>query len=289
MSFPVVAQENRRPLLLLVDDQPEELKWLTELLQPRYRLAFADGGRAGLHKAQALRPDLILLDINLPDMDGFAVCRLLKSDPATVAAPVLFLSAQGDVNSRVDGLTVGGVDFITKPFHPEEVLARVRVHLQLAAGRAATAREGEAPTEGSGLAPGGTGAMGSAAAGVLTMPTTSPEQRLAAAAQRYIQDHLAETLTVSLVARQVGLSERRLLALFREQLGHTVSGFISEERVRTGQRLLAETDMSVQDVAAHVGFSNPGNFATAFRERHGISPQAYRQALRAGRRGNEAA
>ncbi len=288
MNSNVPAPEPRRPLLLLVDDQPEELKWLTELLQPRYRLAFADSGRSGLHKAQALRPDLILLDINMPDMDGFAVCRLLKSDPATMAAPVLFLSAQGDVNSRVDGLTVGAVDFVTKPFHPEEVLARVRVHLQLAAERQAVGRDADLSGEGSGVASGTSAPMGAFSAGA-AVSSSSPEQRLATAAQRYIQDHLAETLTVSLVARQVGLSERRLLALFREQLGQTVSGFISEERVRTGQRLLADTDMSVQDVAAHVGFSNPGNFATAFRERHGVSPQAYRQALRAGQRGNEAA
>lgn len=261
MTRDAVEHVTRRPLLLLVDDHPEDLRWLTALLHPLYRLAFAETGHAGLQKAQALSPDLALLDVQLPDMDGFALCRLMRSDPTIRAMPMLFLSAQNDVQSRIEGLTQGAVDFISKPFHPEEVLARVRVHLSLAAAREGQAVEAEtASVEDAG----------------------TPEQRLVRAAQRYIGDHLEEALTVSLVARQVGLSDRRLLALFREQLGQTVSGFISEERVRTGQRLLNDTDMSVQDVAQHVGFSNPGNFATAFRERHGVSPQAYRQAMRSG-------
>lgn len=254
---------NRRPLLLLVDDQPEELRWLTALLHPLYRLAFAETGHAGLQKAQALSPDLALLDVQLPDMDGFALCRLLKSDPTIRQMPLLFLSAQSDVQSRIEGLTHGAVDFILKPFHPEEVLARVRVHLALAGAQHPAP---PANDEVSALQDVGT-----------------PEQRLVRAAQQYIGDHLTESLTVTLVARQVGLSDRRLLSLFRDHLGQTVSGFISEERIRTGQRLLQDTDMSVQDVAHQVGFSNPGNFATAFRERHGLTPQAFRQAMRSER------
>lgn len=261
------ATANHRPLLLLVDDQPEDLRWLTALLHPLYRLAFAESGRAALQKAQGLAPDLALLDVNLPDMDGFALCRLLKEDPGTRDVPLLFLSANNDVGSRVEGLTLGAVDFISKPFHPEEVLARVRVHLGLAASRRKAASNDAA----------GTGGVPGVPAG----EAATPDQRLLAAARRYIGEHLAEALTVNQIGRQVGLTGRRLLALFREELGLTVSGYISDERVRTGQRLLADTDMSISDVAFHVGYANAGNFATAFRERHGLSPQAYRTAIRA--------
>lgn len=261
MSRAASVPANPRPLLLLVDDQPEELRWLTALLHPLYRLAFAESGRVALQKAQGLAPDLALLDVGLPDMDGFALCRLLKSDPATRDMPLLFLSAHSDVGARIEGLSQGAVDFISKPFHPEEVLARVRVHLRLAAPRAVAASNDEGAAE-------------------PVEETGTPDQRLLAAARRYIGDHLGEPLTVNQIGRQVGLTGRRLLALFREELGQTVSGYISDERVRTGQRLLADTDMSVTDVAYHVGYSNAGNFATAFRERHGLSPQAYRSATR---------
>jgi YesN/AraC family two-component response regulator len=261
MSRAAPASAIHRPLLLLVDDQPEDLRWLTALLHPLYRLAFAESGRAALQKAQGLAPDLVLLDVGLPDMDGFALCRLLKADPATREMPLLFLSAHNDVDSRIEGLSNGAVDFISKPFHPQEVLARVRVHLHLATSRRPAASD-------------------EVAAAPVAEPGT-PDQRLLNAARQYIGEHLGEPLTVNQIGRQVGLTGRRLLALFREELGLTVSGYISDERVRTGQRLLADTDMSITDVAYHVGYSNAGNFATAFRERNGLSPQAYRTALRA--------
>lgn len=247
-----------RPLILLVDDKPEELRWLNQLLQPDFRLALAHSGQAGLQRAQALQPDLVLLDIGLPDMDGYALCRLLKADPLTCATPVLFLSAHNSPERRIQGLALGAVDFISKPFYPEEVLARVRVHLRLAAQiRQPTVDESAA-----------------------TAPVRNPDELLVQAAAQYIRAHLSETPSVAQIARQVGLHEKRLLALFREHLGQTISGFIRDERVSTGQRLLADTAMSVQEIAFTVGFGNPGNFATSFRERTGMSPQAYRQGLR---------
>lgn len=245
------------PLLLLIDDVPEDLRWLNTVLSQDYRLALAYSGHQGLQRAQALRPQLILLDVGLPDMDGFALCRLLKNDPLTAAIPVLFLSARDEVPERVKGLGQGAVDFIGKPFYPEEVVARVRVHLRLAAQH------------------------GAAMADDMTSSVRDPDGLLVQEAVAYIRANLSALPSVAELARRLGLHEKRLLALFREHLGHTVSGFVSEERVQTGARLLSETAMSVQDIALAVGFSSPGNFATAFRARHGLSPQVYRQSLRA--------
>lgn len=253
------------PLLLLVEDHPDELRWLIPLLRPAFRIALAQSGQQGLQRAQALRPDLVLLDVGLPDMDGYALSRLLKADPLTTAIPVLFLSSHNEPSQRIRGLEAGAVDFISKPYHPEEVLARIQVHLQLSARMRPPADTGP-----DSLPP--------------ADADRDPEALLAHRAATYIREHLGEALSVSQIARQVGLHEKRLLALFREHLGQTVSGFLSDERVRTGQRLLAETAMTVQDIAFMVGYGNPGNFATAFRERHGLSPLAYRQALRVQRR-----
>ena len=116
--------------ILLVDDNPVNLHVLLGTLDGRgYRLLVARDGRTALDIARRARPDLILLDVLMPDMGGFEVCRTLKNDEALRRVPVIFLSALGEVSDRVAGLSLGAVDYITKPIQPEEVLARVDVHL----------------------------------------------------------------------------------------------------------------------------------------------------------------
>jgi phosphoserine phosphatase RsbU/P len=116
--------------LLLVDDNPVNLQVLLKTLDGHgYRLLVAKDGRTALDIAQRVRPDMVLLDVLMPGIGGFDVCRALKADPATSAAPVIFLSALGDVSDKVAGLSLGAVDYITKPIQPEEVLARVDAHL----------------------------------------------------------------------------------------------------------------------------------------------------------------
>ena len=116
--------------ILVVDDSPVNLQVLVRTLQSSgHRILAARSGRAALDIATRARPDLILLDVMMPDMDGFEVCRALKSRPDTRDAVVVFLSALGDVSDKVAGLRLGAVDYITKPIQAEEVLARVATHL----------------------------------------------------------------------------------------------------------------------------------------------------------------
>lgn len=125
------------PTILIVDDTPANLRLLAQLLSEHsYDVRPVTKGGAALTAAYAAAPDLILLDIRLPDMDGYAVCAQLKADVATCDIPIIFLSALGDTNDKLKAFSVGGVDYITKPFHPEEVLARVRTHLALRQARA---------------------------------------------------------------------------------------------------------------------------------------------------------
>ncbi|MFZ3121582.1 MAG: DNA-binding response regulator, partial [Variovorax sp.] len=245
------------PLLLLIDDRLEDLKELIALLGRHFRLALAQSGRQGLQKAAALRPALILLDGSLPDIDGFVVCEMLRAGPATCAIPVIFLSARAQADQRVEGLVSGAVDFIVKPYFPEEVLARVRVHLSLVR-----------------LPQGGAAAPDPA--------SKDPQRTLIDVICAHIRANLADLPPVSVLAHRFGVHDKRMLALFREHLGTTVSGFISEARTLEGARLLKESLMSVQDIAFAVGFENAGNFATAFRVRHGMTPQAYRQSIHEG-------
>lgn len=121
------------PNLLVVDDQPANLALLTGLLRARgYRIRPVPSGPLALQAAELSPPDLVLLDISMPEMDGFEVCRRLKADPKLKPIPVIFLSAHGSTEDKVEGFRCGGVDFITKPFQVDEVEARVRLHLSLA-------------------------------------------------------------------------------------------------------------------------------------------------------------
>jgi DNA-binding NtrC family response regulator len=121
-----------REEILVVDDTPASLRLLTELLSGYgYRVRPAEDGALALASVAAKTPDLILLDVSMPGLDGYEVCRRLKADEKSSRVPVLFISAFGDTRQKVTGLEAGGLDYITKPFEAEEVLARVRTHLRL--------------------------------------------------------------------------------------------------------------------------------------------------------------
>ena len=123
--------EDHRPRLLLVDDEPTNLQLLRQVLQADYRLLFATDGARALQLAKEQQPDLILLDIMMPEMDGYAVCQALKSAPLTALIPVIFVTALTDTHDETRGFEVGAVDYITKPVSPPVVRARVRNHLSL--------------------------------------------------------------------------------------------------------------------------------------------------------------
>jgi sigma-B regulation protein RsbU (phosphoserine phosphatase) len=125
-------KQKETPRILMVDDNPQNLQVLHETLKGRgYSLLAAKSGDAALSIAARANPQLILLDIMMPGIDGYEVCRRLKEDPARRDTPVIFLSALSDTKDKVRGLDLGAVDFITKPFQPEEVIARVNTHLTI--------------------------------------------------------------------------------------------------------------------------------------------------------------
>jgi DNA-binding NtrC family response regulator len=118
--------------ILVVDDTPANLRLLTDLLAKHgFRVRPASDGALALKSVAARTPDLILLDVSMPDMDGYEVCRRLKADEKNSRIPVIFISVFGDTHQKVKGFEAGGVDYITKPFEAEEVLARVGTHLRL--------------------------------------------------------------------------------------------------------------------------------------------------------------
>jgi diguanylate cyclase (GGDEF)-like protein len=123
--------EQKKSVILVVDDAPTNIKILHRLLAPEHEVLCATNGAEALEIAARVRPDLILLDILMPEMDGYEVIRRLRADPGTTQIPVIFVTAMGEEADEEVGLTLGAVDYIAKPYRPLVVQARVRTHLEL--------------------------------------------------------------------------------------------------------------------------------------------------------------
>lgn len=121
----------QQPRILIVDDEPLNLKVLKQVLQDDYRLSFAKSGMDALELVKKEKPRLILLDVMMPGMTGFEVCKRLKDDPDTQTIPVIFVTALSDEADESQGFKAGGVDYINKPISPAIVRARVKTHLSL--------------------------------------------------------------------------------------------------------------------------------------------------------------
>jgi putative two-component system response regulator len=118
--------------LLIVDDTPANLRLLSSMLADKgYKVRSVINGQMALTAVKTVRPDLVLLDINMPELNGYQVCEIIKADPELSDIPVIFISALDELQDKVKAFAVGGVDFITKPFQFEEVIARVSTHLTL--------------------------------------------------------------------------------------------------------------------------------------------------------------
>jgi diguanylate cyclase (GGDEF)-like protein len=143
MGVKAVADTKKRSIVI-VDDMPDNLRLLADILKDKgYKVRPAPSGARALATIRKEPPELILLDIMMPEMDGYEVCRQLKAGEGTKDIPIIFLSALNEVFDKVKAFKAGGVDFITKPFQVEEVLARVRTHLTIRAQQVALLQKNE--------------------------------------------------------------------------------------------------------------------------------------------------
>lgn len=117
--------------LLLVDDQPANLRLLNDAFSDQYRVLMATGGEPAVALCREQQPDLVLLDVDMPQMDGYAVCTALKADPHTAHIPIIFVTSHSDPEEEARALEMGAVDFITRPFHASVVRSRVKTHITL--------------------------------------------------------------------------------------------------------------------------------------------------------------
>lgn len=120
-----------KPLILVVDDQPKNLQLVAAVLKGDYKLVIADSGEKAIKAAKSNRPNLILMDVMMPEMSGFEAAAILKGDPSTSDIPIIFLTAKNDTKDLVQGFEAGGVDYVLKPFVRQELLQRISTHVKL--------------------------------------------------------------------------------------------------------------------------------------------------------------
>lgn len=239
--------------ILICDDSIEEIRVLVSMVRSmRYRLSIATNGKDACNRASVLQPDLILLDVRMPVMDGLATCRILKAHEDTRDIPVIFLTAANDLAHRLEGLRCGAVDYIVKPANEEEVLLRVAAHIR---------RPAEERYFDSRRVPGDTAA-------------------LVHACIRLLEGDLSWTPTTDELCRKLGVGRARLTTVFRDVFGTTFYEWLRERRMQQACEWLTNSSISINTIAANLGFTTSGNFATAFRDRFNVTPRTFRNETR---------
>lgn len=256
--------------VLAIDDEPDSLRILLEMMRAfGLELASAPTGTIGLRNVRVIGPDLILLDVMLPDSDGFALCRTLKADRKTRDIPVIFLSAKATVDDKADGFAAGGVDYITKPFEAKEVLLRAVNHLGLAQ-RARVLRERLAQYE-----PLAVATPDAELLPALALPPETPPGalRILMRARDLLLADLCDPPSLEDLATYASTNRTTLGQLFKRYLGMTAFDYLREQRLNEGRRLLKTTGLAVTVIAERVGYHYARDFAVAFKERFGVCPR----------------
>lgn len=249
--------EEERTTVLVVEDQPGVRDFVVECLAPSYRVLAAEDGLEGLKTARAELPDLIVSDIMMPGVDGIELARRLAAEPATRALPVILLTAKTTAEDELEGLESGAVDYLTKPFSPEILNARIqrmlgfarRLREQVRIERADRARLAEAEEREPGLA-----------------------ERLEQLLLPRLDD---EDLDVQTLAEALHMSRSGLKRAMRDAGLKPPATFVRELRMREAATLLERRRGTVSEVAYAVGFGSLSHFTRRFHEHFGMTPTAW--------------
>ena len=265
--------EPDRTTVLVVDDNADVRQYVRSVLTPDLRVRTASDGDEGLAAARESPPDCILADVMMPGMDGVAMVEELRHDRATDCIPVLMLTARVGTEDELAGLTAGADDYVTKPFDPDVLRARVQGQLQTRRRlRRRMCKELRARREG---APGPSAETGAASSlGLRISP--ADETDFVASVRAAIENQLANPdLTVQAIADAVAVSRSTLYRRLKDEAECTPSAFIRQVRVEHGARLLREQEGTISEVAYAVGFNSLTYFSRSFREHVGVAPSEF--------------
>ena len=245
------------PTVLIVEDNAEVRAYLRRHLASAYHLLEATNGAEALEQAHAHKPDLVVSDVMMPEMDGAELCRRLKADGALHDVPVILLTAKADEASQVDGLRLGADDYVEKPFSVE--VLKARIDSLLATRRALRARYSrEVVVQPS----------------AVTAPSADEAflERVQAAVERHME---RSGFTVEVLAEEVGMSKSQLARKLRALTGMSPAAFVREFRLQRAAQMLARKVSTVAEVAYAVGFNDVDHFGKLFKKRFGVPPSQY--------------
>lgn len=250
------AVDNSLPIVLIVDDNSDMIDFLTSELKDTYRVAAARNGQEALEKIAREKPAVVVSDVMMPVMDGIELCRRIKSDQKLLDLPVMMLSAKGDAQSVVEGLTIGADDYVTKPFNNDVLMAKIARLVQLRGkGLRRTLIEPE-PSQ---------------------IEITSLDQQLIEKAVQYVEKHIDNPeLTVEMMATDLGMSRVHLYKRLQTLTGKSPQEFIRVIRLKRAAQYLRESQRGVYEIGYLVGFNTPKVFTRHFKEEFGMTPTEYR-------------
>ncbi len=248
-----------RNLVIVAEDDDEIRRFIVHELSPYCRVVECCNGREALDNMLHQVPDLLLTDVMMPEMDGFDLCRKVRSNVRLNHIPVVFLTAKSDEESRLDSLDLGVDAFLTKPFSMEVLRRTVLNLLKSRASLRNTFSGQQMPVD-----------------QVETPESKSPDERLMERIMRVVNQNLSNPeLTSEMIAEEVGMSRVHLYRKLKELTNQSARNFIRNIRLAKAAELMSQKKCSIAEVSDAVGFTNPSNFATAFKEMYGVTPTAF--------------
>jgi DNA-binding response OmpR family regulator len=256
-AAPARSAGEAEPLLLIVEDNEEVRRYLCDTFAGQYQVLEAEHGLEGLRKAVEAVPDLVISDLMMPKMDGLELCRHLKSDDRTSHIPVIMLTARASVESKLDGLETGADDYVTKPFHPEEL--RVRVRNLIDGRRNLRARFGREVK----LQP-------------KDITVSSADEKFLQNTIAVVEKHLSDSgFSVEALENEMMMSKMQLYRKLKALTDQSPSEFVRTLRLKRAASLISQRSGNISEIAYGVGFNNLSYFAKCFKEHYGVPPSEY--------------
>ncbi|MDH4070141.1 MAG: response regulator [Ignavibacteria bacterium] len=253
---------HHHPLILAVDDNQTSLELMRDLLLPSHRVLLAANGEEGLHAAKEVVPDLVISDVTMPTMDGYQLCQALKKDLRTSHIPVILLTARIETENRISGYESGADAYVTKPFVPEELLARVANLLTIREQLRERFRTGYL------LKPGGA-------------PAPSMQDQFLDRVNAVLTVHLGtEHIPIENICREVGMSRSQIHRKLVAMTGMSLSLYFRRLRLDHAMDLLRSNSATVSEIAFRIGFGSVAYFSKCFRDQFGMPPSHVRTRYR---------
>jgi len=246
-----------KPTALVVDDNTDMLEFLKDGLERDFHVVTVGGGGEALKLLESLKPSIIVTDLMMPGVDGVELTRRIKADKELGNIPVIVLSAKSGEDAKVEMLTLGVEDYITKPFNIELLILRMKRLVALTSGTRGSRLIDPEPE---------------------SIPITPLDEKMVEKAVKYVVANMKRTeLSVEELSSHLGMSRVHLYKKLKATTGKTPIEFIRLIRLKRAAQLLRESQLNVSEVAYQVGFNSPRNFSKYFRDEFGMLPSAYQE------------